>query len=55
MQPKMPLADFEALIRRAGLALTPEQVAELYTGWASSNPCWPASAANTVAARPSRR
>ena len=38
MQPKMPLADFEALIRRAGLALTPEQVAELYTGWAYVEP-----------------
>lgn len=33
-----PLADFEALIRRAGLSLTPEQVAELYVGWAHVEP-----------------
>ena len=38
MQPKMPLADFEALTRRAGLPLTPEQVAELYAGWAYIEP-----------------
>ena len=31
-------ADFEALIRRAGLTLTPEQVAELYVGWAHVEP-----------------
>lgn len=30
--------DFEALIRRAGLVLTPEQVAELYVGWAHVEP-----------------
>ena len=33
--PHTSRADFEALIRRAGLALTPEQVAELYVGWAA--------------------
>ena len=38
MQPKMPLADFEVLIRRAGLVLTPGQVAELHTGWAYVEP-----------------
>lgn len=32
------LADFEALVRRAGLAITPEQVAELYVGWAHVEP-----------------
>jgi hypothetical protein len=38
MQPKTPLADFEALVRRAGLPLTPAQVAELYAGWAYVEP-----------------
>lgn len=38
MQPKMPLADFEALTRRAGLKLTPGQVAELHAGWAYVEP-----------------
>ena len=33
MQAKLPQADFEALLRRAGLRLTPPQIAELYTGW----------------------
>lgn len=32
------LADFEALVRRAGLAITPVQVAELYVGWAHVEP-----------------
>lgn len=32
------LTDFEALTRRAGLALTPIQVAELYAGWAYVEP-----------------
>ncbi len=31
-------ADFEALVRRAGLVLTPEQVAELHVGWAYVEP-----------------
>lgn len=31
-------ADFEALVRRAGLALTPGQVDELYLGWAHVEP-----------------
>ena len=38
MPSTMPLADFEALVRRAGLALTPAQVAELHTGWAYVEP-----------------
>ena len=33
MQPNMPLADFEALVRRAGLTLTAAQVTEIYQGW----------------------
>ncbi len=36
--PHTSRTDFEALIRRAGLALTPEQVAELYVGWAHVEP-----------------
>ncbi len=31
-------ADFEALVRRAGLTLTPEQVAELHAGWTYVEP-----------------
>lgn len=31
-------ADFDALVRRAGLALTPDQVDELYLGWAHVEP-----------------
>jgi len=38
MPPTTSRADFEALIRRAGLSLTPEQVAELYVGWAHVEP-----------------
>ncbi len=38
MPPTLPHADFEALVRRAGLALTPAQIAELYTGWAHVEP-----------------
>ncbi len=38
MPPTTSLADFEALVRRAGLALTPAQVAELHTGWAYVEP-----------------
>jgi len=33
MPAKLPQQDFEALVRRAGLSLTPAQVAELYMGW----------------------
>jgi hypothetical protein len=33
MQPKTSLADFEALVRRAELPLTPAQIAEIYSGW----------------------
>jgi len=35
---KLPQADFEALVRRAGLSLTPAQVAELYKGWEYAEP-----------------
>ncbi len=38
MPPTTSLPDFEALVRRAGLAITPEQVAELYAGWAHVEP-----------------
>jgi hypothetical protein len=38
MSAKLPQADFEALIRRAGLDLTPAQITELYTGWAYVEP-----------------
>lgn len=38
MAPTISLADFEALIRRAGLALTPAQVSELHTGWGYVEP-----------------
>jgi hypothetical protein len=31
--PKTSSADFEALVRRAGLTLTAEQITELYQGW----------------------
>jgi hypothetical protein len=33
MQPKTSLADFEALVRRAGLSLTAANIADLYQGW----------------------
>ncbi len=33
MPPKTSQADFEALVRRAGLSLTPAQIAEIYVGW----------------------
>jgi hypothetical protein len=33
MPPKTSLADFTVLVRRAGLALTEAQIAELYNGW----------------------
>ncbi len=38
MQPTTPLVDFEALVRHAGLPLTPAQVAELHIGWAYVEP-----------------
>jgi hypothetical protein len=31
MPPKTTRADFEALVRRAGLALTPQQIADIHT------------------------
>ena len=34
MQPKTSLADFEALVRRAGLALSDEKIGELHGAWA---------------------
>ena len=33
MPPKTSLADFTALVRRAGIALTEAQIAEIYNGW----------------------
>ena len=33
MTPKTSQADFEALVRRAGLTLTPAQIAQIYSGW----------------------
>ena len=33
MPPTLSKTDFEALVRRAGLTLTPEQSAELHHGW----------------------
>ena len=33
MQPKTSRADFEALVRRAGVPLTQEQITEIYQGW----------------------
>ncbi len=36
--PKTSMADFEALVRRAGLPLTPEEIADLYQGWAYVEP-----------------
>ncbi len=38
MQPTTTLTDFAALTRRAGLPLTPAQIAELYAGWAHIEP-----------------
>ena len=38
MTPHTSLVDFEALVRRAGLTLTPAQVGELHTGWAYVEP-----------------
>ncbi len=34
MQPNTSRADFEALVRRAGLSLTDEQVGTVHQGWA---------------------
>jgi hypothetical protein len=33
MQPKTPRADFDSLVRRAGLPLSEPQIAEIYAGW----------------------
>ena len=38
MQAKLSQADFEVLIRRAGLRLSPEEVADLYRAWAHVEP-----------------
>ena len=38
MQPKTSLEDFQALVRRAGLTLTPAQILELHSGWAHVEP-----------------
>ena len=34
MPAKTSLADFEALVRRAGLTLSSSQIAEIHVGWA---------------------
>ena len=38
MTAKLPQNDFATLVRRAGLDLTPAQVAELYSAWAHVEP-----------------
>ena len=38
MTPNTPRDDFAALVRRAGLTVTPEQLDELYAGWAYVEP-----------------
>ena len=38
MQPKLSRADLEVLVRRAGVSLTPTQLAEIHTGWAYVEP-----------------
>lgn len=35
MPAKTSLTDFEALVRRAGIALPAEEIAEIYKGWGS--------------------
>lgn len=35
---KTSLDDFNALVRRAGLSLTPEQIAEIHIGWGYVEP-----------------
>jgi len=36
--PTTSRADFDALVRRAGLSLSPEEVSEIYVGWAYVEP-----------------
>ncbi len=38
MQAKTSLEDFQALVRRAGLTLSPAQIVELHSGWAYIEP-----------------
>jgi hypothetical protein len=38
MQPKLSLAEFEVLVKRAGVALTPAQLADIHIGWAYVEP-----------------
>lgn len=38
MTAKLPQADFEVLVRRAGLRLTEAQIQDLYSGWALIEP-----------------
>lgn len=38
MSATLPQADFEALVRRAGLRLTPAQVVELHGAWEHVEP-----------------
>ncbi len=35
---KTSKTDFEALIRRAGITVSPEQISELYIGWGYMEP-----------------
>jgi hypothetical protein len=38
MQPKTSRVDFEALVRRAGLSLTDDQIGTIHQGWAYVEP-----------------
>ena len=55
MTAKLPQNDFATLVRRAGLDLTPQQVAELYGAWAHVEPMLERSARTGAGARRSRR
>ena len=49
MPPQISRADFEAMVRRAGLPLTPEQIADLHEN------AWPHMEAMIVGVRGSER
>jgi hypothetical protein len=38
MTPKISLTDFEALVRRTGIALSAAEISELHKGWAFVEP-----------------
>ena len=38
MQPKLALAEFEVLVKRAGVSLTQAQLKEIHAGWAYVEP-----------------